>query len=64
MEYQADAHFPNLEKDPEWVVTADSDEQTYFDIPYTFVKYELQPFNQCRNDCAEMIVQDDCGGTV
>ena len=40
MEYQADAHFPNLEKDPEWVVTADSDEQTYFDIPYTFVKYE------------------------
>jgi len=40
MEYQADAHFPNLEKDPEWIVTADSDEQTYFDIPYTFVKYE------------------------
>lgn len=40
MEYEADAHFPDLEKDPEWVVTADSDEQTYFDIAYEFVKYE------------------------
>ena len=40
MEYQADAHIPIIEKDPEWIVTADSDEQTYFDIPYTFVKYE------------------------
>lgn len=40
MEYQADAHFPNLEENPEWIVTADSEEQTYFDIPYTFVKYE------------------------
>ena len=35
-----EGNHPNLEKDPEWVVTADSDEQTYFDIPYTFVKYE------------------------
>ena len=40
MEYQADAHFPNLEKDPEWIVTADSDEQTYFDLEYVFLKYE------------------------
>lgn len=40
MEYEADAHFPDLEKDPEWVVTADSEEQTYFDIAYEFVKYE------------------------
>lgn len=39
-EYQADTYFPNLDKDEEWEITADSDELTYFDIPYTFVKYE------------------------
>ena len=38
--YEADAHFPNLDRDPEWEITADSDEQTYFDIAYTFLKYE------------------------
>ena len=38
--YEADAHFPNLDRDSEWEVTADSDEQTYFDIAYTFLKYE------------------------
>ncbi len=38
--YQADAYFPNLDEMEEWVVTADSDEQTYFDLEYTFVKYE------------------------
>ena len=39
-EYEADAYFPNLDKDEEWVVTADSEEQTYFDIAYRFLKYE------------------------
>lgn len=38
--YEADAHFPNLETDEEWVQTRESDEQTYFDLAYTFVKYE------------------------
>ena len=38
--YEADAYFPNLDTDPEWKITADSDEQTYFDIAYTFLKYE------------------------
>ena len=38
--YQADTFFPNLDDDPEWEITADSDEQTYFDITYRFVKYE------------------------
>lgn len=38
--YEADAYFPNLDEDPEWEITADSDEQTYFDIAYTFLKYE------------------------
>lgn len=38
--YEADTYFPNLDEDPEWEITADSEEQTYFDIPYTFVRYE------------------------
>ena len=38
--YEADTFFPNLDKDEDWEITADSDEQTYFDIPYQFVKYE------------------------
>lgn len=39
-EYEADAYFPNLDQDEAWEITADSDEQTYFDIPYQFLKYE------------------------
>lgn len=38
--YEADAYFPDLDKEPGWKITADSDEQTYFDIAYTFLKYE------------------------
>lgn len=40
--YEADAHFPNLDELPEWRITADSEEQTYFDIAYRFLKYERQ----------------------
>lgn len=39
-EYEADTYFPNLDEDDQWEITADSEEQTYFDIPYRFVKYE------------------------
>ena len=38
--YEADSYFPNLDEMPEWKVTAESDEQTYFDLEYAFVKYE------------------------
>ena len=38
--YEADAFFPDLDKDSEWEITAESDEQTYFDIAYYFLKYE------------------------
>lgn len=38
--YEADAFFPNLEEDPEWELTGESDEQVYFDITYHFQKYE------------------------
>lgn len=39
-EYEADAYFPNLDTDEEWKITAESDELTYFDLEYAFVKYE------------------------
>ena len=38
--YEADAWFPNLDEKEEWVVTADSEEQTYFDLEFYFYKYE------------------------
>ena len=38
--YEADAFFPNLDNMQEWEITADSDEHTYFDIAYQFLKYE------------------------
>ena len=37
--YDADAYFPNLDEKPEWKVTADSEEQTYFDLEYYFRTY-------------------------
>lgn len=39
-DYEADAYFPDLDRDAGWEVTAESEEQTYFDLPYYFVKYE------------------------
>lgn len=38
--YEADAYFPNLDRDKNWKITADSEEQTYFDLEYVFLKYE------------------------
>lgn len=38
--YEADCYFPNLDEMPEWEITAQSEEHTYFDLEYAFVKYE------------------------
>lgn len=38
--YEADTYFPNLDEMEEWEITADSDEQVYFDLTYHFLKYE------------------------
>lgn len=38
--YDADAYFPNLDEKPEWQITQDSEEQTYFDLIFHFYKYE------------------------
>lgn len=37
--YEADSFFPNLDEMEEWQVAASSEEQTYFDLEYAFVKY-------------------------
>lgn len=42
--YEADARFPNLDEDENWEITADSEEQTYFDIVYRFLKYERKGY--------------------
>ena len=38
--YEADTFFPNLDEDPQWQITADSEEHTYFDLEYVFLRYE------------------------
>lgn len=40
--YEADRYFPDLDRLPEWKITQDSEEQTYFDLEYVFLKYERQ----------------------
>ncbi len=38
--YDADAHFPDLDSDPDWEMAEESEEQTYFDLEYRFTRYE------------------------
>lgn len=38
--YEADTWFPNLDIRKEWKLTEESEEQTYFDLEYTFQKFE------------------------
>ena len=38
--FDADSYFPNLDEMKEWRITGESDEQTYFDLEYMFLKYE------------------------
>ena len=38
--YDADAYFPNLDENPDWEITGDSEEQTYFDLEFFFYRYE------------------------
>ena len=39
-EYEADTYFPNLDEMDDWEITGVSDEQTYFNLEYEFVRYE------------------------
>ena len=44
--YEADAYFPNLDEMPQWQVTKESEEQTYFNLEYFFLKYEKKNSNE------------------
>ena len=37
--YQADRYFPNLDENNEWILTSESEEQTYFNVEYYYRKY-------------------------
>lgn len=37
--YHADTYFPNLDENEDWIIKEESEEQTYYDLEYTFVKY-------------------------
>jgi dihydrofolate reductase len=38
--YEADAYFPNIDEMPDWELTGESEEKTYFDLEFTFRRYE------------------------
>ena len=44
--YEADAWFPNLDEDPQWEMTGQSEEKTYFDLEFTFCRYERKKEGQ------------------
>ncbi len=47
--YEADTYFPNLDEMPEWKVTAESDEeQTYFDLEYSFKYERINKYFLCK----------------
>ena len=37
--YEADTYFPDLDSSDEWKIEHESEEEVYFDITYSFVKY-------------------------
>ena len=40
--YESDSYFPNLDEMSDWTVERTSEELTYFDLEYMFVKYVRQ----------------------
>ncbi len=46
--YAADTYFPNLDQLPEWEMTDESDEQTYFDLCYTYRHYRKNKLHKLQ----------------
>ncbi|MBS6397396.1 MAG: dihydrofolate reductase [Clostridiales bacterium] len=40
--YEADAFFPKIDEMPDWRLTGESEEKTYFDLEFRFCRYERQ----------------------
>ncbi len=53
--YEADARFPDLDQDPDWEITADSEEQYYFDLTYRFVRYERKETKEKADGMGEAV---------
>lgn len=53
-EYEADTWIPDLDADPDWRVAAESDEMTYFSVPYKFVLY----VRKGHEDLARKIIEE------
>ena len=47
--YDADAYFPDLDETEDWEITAESEEQTYFDVAYQFMTYERKTGREKKN---------------
>ena len=47
--YEADAYFPNLNKDEEWECIEEGEEQTCFDMEFCFTTYKRK--TSCLNEC-------------
>lgn len=46
--YEADTWFPDLDRDPAWELAEESEEQTYFELTYTFRTYKRVPLTDRR----------------
>ena len=47
--YQADAYFPNLDEMEDWVITGESDEQTYYDMHILSTNMREKYYNKLKN---------------
>ena len=48
--YAADTYFSNLDKTEEWEITGESDEETYFNLEYYFLRYERKKKGKKQNN--------------
>lgn len=48
--YDADRYFENLDKNEEWALSEESEEQTYFDLTYYFRKYVYKGKREGRKE--------------
>lgn len=42
--YEADASFPNLDREKDWIMDLETEEETYFNLCYTFRRYVKRVF--------------------
>lgn len=54
--YEADVHFPDLDKNPHWIMDLETEEATYFDLCYSFRRYIRKvPFTDAQRGYLEAL---------